>query len=257
MKAPIATNMDPTIPAIKGTCPSLESGATQGVTGQVESGPMPASRTAPMLLYWHGTGSSAGEYAFMDAAVAQGITGAGGIIVSFDGSTGTGDCSPSGTAIFCTGDFDIMDQYVACGVMNRNVDPHKIYTAGCSAGGLMATAMALQRSEYIAAAQPNSGGVTFGGMFSSMHSPPLMAVHGSPGVDVVGIDFSQSSATAEMLWKQHGGFSMDCDTGGGHCGGSGLAGDAWTFFQAHPYGVSPEPYATALPPGFTSQCKIQ
>jgi poly(3-hydroxybutyrate) depolymerase len=228
-----------------------------GADGQTEAGPMPAEATAPMLLYWHGTGSSAGEYSFMDTDVAQGVISQGGVIVSFQGTTGAGDCSPSGTFIFCTGDYDVMDQYVACAVKNRNVDPHRIYTAGCSAGGLMATNMAMQRSEYIAAAAPNSGGLSFGGAFSSDHTPPLMTIHGSPGVDVVGLDFSVSSATADMTFKQRGGLAIDCDTGGGHCGGGGLAGDAWVFMQAHPYGVDPEPWATMLPGGFSSQCKLQ
>ncbi len=259
MPPQVNTSSDPTIPAITGDCPSLETGPINfmGETGQVEAGPMPSSPTAPMLLYWHGTGSTAGEYAFMAADVAQGVTSQGGVIVSFESTTNQGDCSPSGTFIFCTGDFDVMDQYVACAVKNRNVDPHRIYTAGCSAGGLMATAMAMQRSEYIASATPNSGGVTFGGAFSSDHTPALMTIHGAPGSDVVGVDFSQTSATADMLFKQHGGFAVDCNTGGGHCGGAPLAPDAWTFLQAHPYGVDPEPYAGGLPAGFSSQCSIQ
>jgi hypothetical protein len=36
----------------------------------------------------------------------------------------------------------------------------------------------------------------------------------------------------------HGGFVIDCDTDGSHCGGGGLAGAAWEFFQKHPFGVS-------------------
>jgi poly(3-hydroxybutyrate) depolymerase len=142
-------------------------------------------------------------------------------------------------------------------VKNRNVDPRRIYTAGCSAGGLMATAMAAQRSTYIAAAAPNSGGFTFPQQFNSMHTPPLMTIHGAPGQDVVGVDFSMSSATADMAFKQRGGLAIDCNTGGGHCGGGGLAGDAWKFFQAHPYGVDPEPYKAMLPAGFSPQCKLQ
>ena len=73
----LATTMDPVIPEIKGECPSLETGALTnlGVDSiQVESGPMPATPTAPMLIYWHGTGSSSGEYAFMAAEAAQGVT---------------------------------------------------------------------------------------------------------------------------------------------------------------------------------------
>jgi hypothetical protein len=83
-----------------------------------------------------------------------------------------------------------------------------------------------------------------------------MTVHGAMGSDVVIVDFSQTSATADMLFKSKGGFVIDCNTGGGHCGGAGLAGAAWTFLQAHTYGLSPEPW-TALPSGFSTQCKIQ
>lgn len=249
---------EPMIPEIKGECPSLESGPINfmGVTGQVDSGPMPAAPTAPMLLYWHGTGSSSAEYVGMAAAIAGGVTSQGGVIVSFQNTTNQGDCSPSGTFIFCTGDFDVMDQYVACAVKNRNVDPHRIYTAGCSAGGLMSTAMAAQRSHYIAAAAPNSGGLAIPSQFSSSHTPALMTVHGAPGADVVIIDFSQSSATADMLFKQRGGFVVNCNTGGGHCGGGGLAGDAWKFLQEHPFGIDPEPWAGGLPAGFSSQCTL-
>ena len=257
---PVTGNVgEPVVPEVKGECPSLESGSINfmGVTGQLEAGIKPGSATAPMLLYWHGTGSTAGEYAFMAGAIAQGVTSQGGIVVSFQDTTGKGDCSPSGTFIFCTGDFDVMDQYVACAVKNRNVDPHRIYTAGCSAGGLMATAMAAQRSQYIAAAAPNSGGLTFPSAFSSMHTPALMTIHGAPGSDVVGVDFSQTSATADMAWKARGGLAIDCNTGGGHCGGGGLAGDAWKFFQAHPFGLDPEPWKAMLPAGFSSQCKLQ
>jgi hypothetical protein len=255
----LTTTKDPMIPEVKGECPPLETGAINfmGLQGNIEAGPKPASPTAAMLLYWHGTGSTAGEYAFMAGAIAQGVTGSGGVIVSFENTTNKGNCGISGTAIFCTGDFDVMDQYVACAVKNRNVDPHKIYTAGCSAGGLTATDMAAERSQYIAAAAPNSGGFVFPSQFNSMHTPALMAMHGAPGQDVVGIDFSQSSATAEMAFKQRGGLAIDCNTGGGHCGAGGLAGDAWKFFQAHPFGVDPDPYKTMLPAGFSTQCKIQ
>jgi hypothetical protein len=88
-----------------------------------------------------------------------------------------------------------------------------------------------------------------------MHTPALMTIHGAPGVDVVGIDFSQSSATADMAFKARGGFVINCNHGGGHCGGGGLSGDVWKFFKAHPFGVTPEPW-TMLPAGFSTQCKI-
>jgi hypothetical protein len=84
-----------------------------------------------------------------------------------------------------------------------------------------------------------------------------MTVHGAPGTDGVVVDFSQTSATADNNFKARGGFVIDCNTGGGHCGGAGLAGDVWQFFQAHTFGVTPEPWTSGLPPGFSNECTIK
>jgi poly(3-hydroxybutyrate) depolymerase len=243
---------------VSGECPNWTNGTStyRGLGGiQIAAGPKPAAPSAPMLVYWHGTGSTSGEYTFMAAPVANGVTAAGGVVVSFQNTTG-GDLY-SGTSIFGVSDLKIIDQMVACAVRDHNVDPRKIYTMGCSAGGLFSVAMAAMRSQYVAAAAPNSGGFTVSAMFANAHTPALMTVHGKMGTDVVGVDFSQTSTTADKAFKAHGGFVIDCDTGGGHCGGSGLAGDVWKFFQAHPFGVSPEPWMGMLPAGFSSQCTLK
>ena len=83
-----------------------------------------------------------------------------------------------------------------------------------------------------------------------------MTVHGAPGSDVVIIDFSQSSKTADDIYKKRGGFVINCNHGGGHCGGGGLSGDVWKFFKAHTYGLSPSPWKDALPAGFNAKCMI-
>jgi predicted esterase len=260
---PVNTSSDPVIPPITGTCPAFQTGTISfmGLGGiQMEVGPKAPGPTAPMLLYWHGTGSMSGEYAmsFMGApAVAQGITSQGGVIVSFQNTSGVGDCSCSGTFIFCMGDMDIMDQFVACAVRDYNVDPRRIFTMGCSAGGLFSTCMAANRSQYIAAAAPNSGGFpVLSQPFSSAHIPALMTVHGAPGVDVVAIDFSQSSKIADDTFKNAGGFVINCNHGGGHCGGTVVDDQVWEFFQAHPYGVDPYPWTGGLPADFPSYCII-
>jgi len=251
------TTSDPVIPAVTETCPTWTNGTItfMGLGGiQIAAGAKPPGPTAPMLVYWHGTGSTSGEYGFMDAAVANGVTGQGGVIVSFQNTTG-GDLN-SGTNIFGVGDLKLVDQLVGCAVKDHNIDPHRIFAAGCSAGGLFSTAMGAMRSSYVAAVAPNSGGSVVPAQFDSTHTPALMTRHGKAGSDVVGVDFSQTSATADKAFKTHGGFVIDCDTGAGHCGASGLSGDAWKFFLAHPFGVAPEPYASGLPAGFSAQCKI-
>lgn len=254
---PPGTVGDPEIPMISGDCPNFTSGTItfMGLGGiQVAAAPMPAQATAPMVFYWHGTGSFSGEYAGMAAAVASGVQQEGGVLISFQDSTG-GDAL-SGTSVFGMGDFKLTDQLLACAVKNHNIDPHRVFTTGCSAGGLFATAMAAIRSSYIAAAAPNSGGMAIPSGFQNKHTPALMTIHGAPGSDVVIIDFSNSSATADMIFKQAGGFVINCNHGGGHCGGGGLAPDIWTFFEAHPFGIMPEPWVGGLPSGFNPVCKI-
>jgi len=253
----VATSSDPIIPSVSGECPDFTSGSVSvmGLSGiEIVAGAKPTQATAPMVFYWHGTGGSSGEYAFQATAVEQGVVAEGGILVSFNGTTG-GDLL-SGTAIFGAGDFAIADQLVACAVQNHNVDPHRIFATGCSAGGLFSAAMAAERSNYVAAAAPNSGGWTIPVAFQGAFTPALMTIHGAPGADVVFIDFSDASATADAAFKARGGFVVNCNHGGGHCGGGGLAPDIWEFFKAHPYGVDPHPWASALPPGFNSSCEI-
>lgn len=250
----------PTIPSVTGECPEFRTGTiTFGGLGGIQMvvGAKAASATAPMVFYWHGTGSTSGEFGFMAGAVRTGVESEGGILVSFQGTTG-GDAL-SGTSVFGRGDMNIVDQLVACAVRDHNIDPRRIFTTGCSAGGLFSAALAALRSEYIAAAAPNSGGFTFPQQFQSDFTPALMTVHGAPGRDVVIVDFSNTSATADKAFKDRGGFVVNCNHGGGHCGGSGLAPDIWEFFEAHPYGVEPAPSpwtSAGLPSGFSDQCEI-
>jgi len=253
---PMTGDATPTIPAVSGECPSFVDGTItfMGLSGiQIIAGAKPATATAPMVFYWHGTLSSAGEFALMASDVAAGVRDEGGVLVSFQNTTG-GDLL-SGTFIFGESDFALTDQLAACAVQNHNVDPRRIFATGCSAGGLFSAAMAARRSSYLAAAAPNSGGWTVPVMFETDYTPALMTVHGLAGLDVVAVDFSVTSATADMAFKNRGGFVINCDHGGGHCGGGPLAGDIWQFFKAHPYGVKPSPWTT-LPAGFNPACEI-
>jgi hypothetical protein len=250
----------PTIPAATEECPEfvddtitfMDLGGIEIVAGAKAAGP-----TAPMVFYWHGTGSSAGEYAGWTDIV-SGVRSEGGVLVSFDGTTG-GD-GLSGTSIFGRGDLELVDQLVACAVANHNVDPRRIFTTGCSAGGLFATAMAALRSSYVAAVAPNSGGLTFAGAvsFEDDYAPALMTMHGGSSDNVLGLDFAMSSRTADTAFKNQGGFVINCDHGGRHCGARALAGNVWEFFKAHPYGVepAPSPWTTGLPSGFSSDCTL-
>jgi hypothetical protein len=219
-----------------------------------------SEKPAPMLVYWHVTGGTSSEAAGgigMPLSVIQEITDAGGIIVSPQNTTNAGN--NTGNSVWFTGDFDLADKLVACAFAQLNLDPHRIYTAGGSAGALQAGAMVYERSKYIAASLPNSGGYATGGrkFQNPNHITPVMTMHGAPGVDVVIVDFSEQSMFLAGDVAKHGGFAVDCNHGGGHVGAPDdlkLAG--WQFMKDHPFGVFPEPYAQGLPSMFPKYCKI-
>ena len=66
------------------------------------------------------------------------------------------------------------------------VDPERIYAAGCSAGAVQAGMMAFLRSEYLAAAMLNSGGLVESYALSEpSHVPAVITAHGATSTDVV------------------------------------------------------------------------
>jgi len=249
---------EPTIPAVSGECPEFRNG-TVAIAGHrgVNITAGAAGKGGAILFYWHGTGGSAAEVnRSVPAAVRNEIIAGGGIIASFNGSqsakTGS-DCS--GTGAHNQSDFAAADQIVACGVKNHGIDPHRIYTTGCSAGGLQSGCMATLRSSYVAAAAPNSGGIVFPLKLQDKHVPALFSMHGGPS-DVVIVTFSETSASLNKQFKTAGGFVVNCNHGGGHCAApGGLQTAAWKFMNEHPFGVSPEPWSS-IPSGVPDYCKV-
>jgi dienelactone hydrolase len=248
---------DPVIPPVNGDCPTFATGTVTvaglaGISLQVGT---KSQGTGPLLFYWHGTGSQATEVnALVPAAVRQEILGQGGIIVSFQGSLGTGgDCS--GTATFSRDDFKVADQIAACAVRDYGIDPHRIFTTGCSAGGLQAGCMGAMRSSYIAAVAPNSGGeVTQQTIQDPTRIPSVMTMHGG-STDMVIVSFATTSATYDTEMKNAGAFVVNCNHGGGHCQApAALYTAAWQFMKDHPFGVTPEPYGMSLPMTFPTYC---
>jgi poly(3-hydroxybutyrate) depolymerase len=249
---------EPVIPPIMGECPMFESGSATIMGGRVTF--LAAKKSAEgkgyLVFYWHGTGSSPLEGSMF--AGMNDISQKGGLVVGFSSQApGGSDCS--GTGEHSTADFKVADQIVACAVANFGVDPKRIYATGCSAGGLQSGCMGINRSAYMAAVAPNSGGVTIGyGPFQDpTRVPNVMTMHGAPGADVVIVDFSQTSEAYDNYMQARGAFAVNCNHGGGHCGAPGaLQASAWQFMQDHPFGTHPSPYANGLPSGFHPSCKI-
>jgi hypothetical protein len=202
------------------------------------------------------------------------VIAAGGMIASFGTPTGGAigvDSNKQGTntgnGVWYTGDFNTADQVVACALAQHLIDPRQIYVMGASAGALETTGMSYARSGYVAAVATLSGGLTGLGttypgyagettLQDSAHVTPSLAIHGAPGSDVVAMDFAMASAAWENDIKSKGGFSVDCNTGGGHVSGPPATDPAiLQFFQDHPFGATQD-YTGGLPSSFPSYCHV-
>lgn len=218
----------------------------------------------PIIIYWHGTGSSA-TYEVPAAFDATALAGAGGIVIGPESTTRTG--TPTGNTgdnVWYQSDAAFMDQAVACALQQLHGDGRRIHTAGYSAGALQAVYLWYARSGYVASMISYSGGdviINTGAMQDPSNVAPALVAHGGAGMDVVGnTDFSQTSATWESVIASDHGHYIDCNDGGNHLAffqtrAPNLRPVALQFFADHPFGVHPEPYAT-LPSGFPSYCKF-
>jgi poly(3-hydroxybutyrate) depolymerase len=250
----------PQLPEIVGECPEFTDGSTISVAGHrgvlIRAGQ--PGKGGPLLFYWHGTGSTPTEFTrTLPADVRDDIISSGGIIASFNGRLSSGserDCS--GTGAHNMADFKAADQIAACAVRDHGIDPRRIYTTGCSAGGLQSGCMAIMRSSYLAATAPNSGGITARPSWQDDHSPAVFTMHGGAS-DVVIVTFSQTSRAFDMMAKDHGSFVVNCNHGGGHCQApSALQSAAWRFMKDHPWGFTESPWASGVPSGVPSYCTI-
>jgi hypothetical protein len=220
----------------------------------------PSKGPGPLLVYWFATGSNSMEPTWaIQTAQIQRITNAGGAVVAMVKSVGQSATSANtGDGVWYTGDVPAADEVVACAIQTQKIDTRRIWTAGYSAGALQTVYMWYARSGYIAGGISYSGGdgyVNHAALQDPSHYPVGVASHGAAGSDVVGIDFNQASHTWET--DNAKAFIIDCDDGGNHLSTGPrtmMAPEAVQMMFDHPFGVTPEPYASGLPSGWPSTC---
>ena len=251
-----------TLPTAKEPCPTLVDGDVtflgKPVRIWIDAGAA-AAADGPLLFYWHGTFSNpnleapGGLGPGLDAAVA-----AGGVVAGFYTSECAG-CRTTGNAVWYYEDLDLADEVLACAIEQVGIDTRHIHAAGMSAGGLQTTAMAYARAGYMASVTSYSGGITPFLVDPTLQDPAskvaAMIVHGGTG-DNLFLMFQDTSNAFHDDLTQKGLFSFLCNHGGGHTIPSGIGASTWQFFQDHPYGTAPSPYAGGLPAGFPDYCTL-
>lgn len=249
------------LPTPKGTCEDFRTGVMKfnGMQVQIWAGAPAAAPGGPLLIYWHGTGTSADEAVsgFGQAGIND-VMAQGGIVASFIDTTMQG--SVSGGTIWYSGDLDVADEIVACAIEKQKIDVTRIHSSGYSAGGLQTGAMVTQRANYIASGLIYSGGViAFGPGAGSSNVPPIMCAHGATGSDVLGLDFAMACESLETQTTMKGGFAVDCNDGGAHIDiltRFAPASFGYKFLTTHPYGTKPSPWMGMLPGDAPKNCKI-
>ena len=172
-------------------------------------------------------------------------------------------------------DLDLFDDLLACLDEAYGIDRERIYVMGFSAGGIMTSFLTMARPELFAAAAAYSGTVfadpvqemCFGSLctvwppYSAVNKTPMLVVWGGPTdtyvtlSGLVTVDFNMHALASIDWWTGHGHNVVGCDHGLGHELPPDLSGPEFIrFFRDHPKGVTPEPYASALPAGFPAYC---
>ncbi|MBM4361780.1 MAG: hypothetical protein FJ104_03790 [Deltaproteobacteria bacterium] len=247
------------LPSPQGACPNLVTGAQNVLGANVQLWAGPPGAGGPVVFYWHGTGSNSREaVSGLGQAAIDEVTRNGGLIASFESSTGQGQ--NTGNNVWYTGDFAVADHLLACAIEQLDVDTSRVHAAGYSAGGLQTGTMAFLRSNYIASVLIYSGGAI---VTSPNPEPgravPTICAHGAQGSDVVVIDFANACRSYLDNVKGRGGMAIDCDDGGGHVNLgrlSTMSAPGWQFFKDHPFGVNPSPYVGGLP-SFPATCALR
>jgi predicted esterase len=263
------------LPTAKGKCPTFDKdgdytfdvlGGRQVLIWVDASQVKKSGAGGPVIFYWHGTGSSPQlEVPIgLGQSTLDAVKSEGGLVAGFYSAMNHSDkgkcdnCNgDNGNGVWFTDEFAIADEVLACAIEQLHIDTRRIHVSGMSAGGLQTTNMLYGRSNYLASAAPYSGGeFSLMTQVDESNHLPAMIFHGTYAKDVVILHFY---ATSKILFDDiqgRGGFAIDCNHGGGHMipgdGGPGI----WKFFQAHPYGTNPSPWAKELPAGLPPYCSI-
>lgn len=259
---------EPILPTATGACPDLFAGDTVTVAPaglaprEVRVWITDAAREldGPLVFYWHGAGGSPSEAPYaLSAATIDAIGALGGLVVAPTHDPGAGDFPWHLTAGSAEDDLRVADEVVACAIEQVGLDVAHLHSVGFSAGALHNAQMGIRRASWVASFALFSGGVIARRRIPTDAPDARTAAllfHGGSS-DVVLTRFDEATETYRGMLESAGHFAVVCDHGGGHVvpPADGVA-SVWRFFQDHPYGAHPSPYAAGLPDGFYAACAL-
>ena len=186
----------------------------------------------------------------------QRVMDADGVVAAFNHVACSG-CTTTDDDWWYLEDDPVQDFVVACAIQQANIDTRHIHALGWSAGALHAMHIGFARANYMASIISYSGGNPTQAQAQSQdpanHFSSILT-YGDQGSDVVIIDFNQNSHTYYSTYQPMGYYTMMCHHTGGHEIDPMIAPLSLEFFLAHPYEVSPEPYAGGVPADFPMYC---
>ena len=260
------------LPKATGPCPDFTEGVLtftpDGRPRKVQVWVGSAAKTldGPLVLYWHGLGSTPMEaYAGLGYSTIQEIKNMGGIVAAPTPEAGAAPYPwyyTTTTAGKPDYDTRLADEILACAVAKVGVDQRRIHSLGFSAGANQTMQLGYRRSGYIASVVTYSGTKTGDAPVQDPQNLfPAAIFHGGPtdtytaGSYVVKFQDASMAFAAEL--KSAGHFSFLCNHGlGHHLPPAAGASSAWRFLKDHPFGTSPSPYVAGLPAGFPSYCQL-
>jgi predicted esterase len=247
-----ATPPPPELPGYSGdACPTMEQGWNEGWESaglardfRLELPDDPEG--APLIITWHWLGGTA-DQAFEWVGL-QDMVDAGAVVISPQSrglpvewdSIGT----PEGNE-----DLTLFDDLLTCAWEQFGVDTDQVHVFGMSAGGLWTSYLILHRAEWLASADANS-------YTTPAARIPVLLTWGGPNDTYGPYSFDTSTRYLSDRLREDGHFVAECQHSQGHNIPPGASDYLWTWFQAHPRGVDPEPFADGLPDSFPAFCAL-
>ncbi len=263
------------LPHPTGTCPDFADGtltfSPAGVAPRQARVWMSSSASTlhgPLVFYWYATTSSTNEVLYgLGQSIVNAIEAKGGIVVAPVEDMPNGQKNQYPWYLVTGNKMDdvlVADEIVACAIAKVGIDVRHIHSLGMSAGGLMTTRLSFLRSGWLASVATYSGGIASGVSDAQQDASNLYAAmifHGGPSDQFGSLNFKTASEAFRDTLRAAHHFAFICDHSGnapGHQIPPPPAADSvWRFFQDHPFGTNPSPYAGGFPSGFLSYCSLQ